>query len=265
MQTKARIQSVLHTAQLPEAVTGVPGFELSSLQLPPTLDFELPTNLRLGHLAERVVAGALHAARNYHVVYENVQIKQGNTTLGELDFILQSKQTNALVHMELAYKFYLYDPSIANEPQHNWIGPNRNDSLVQKLEKLRTKQFQLLHTAEAQAQFPTLQKQHIAQQLCLLTNLFVPLGFDVSQIPQYEHALTGYYVDYASFLARASQPAQYYVPNKKAWGMDPQSAPQWLDFQTVQPRIAQAIAEQQAPLVWVKTNEGFEQLFVVWW
>lgn len=265
MHTKARIQSVLHTAQLSETVTGVPSFELKNLQLPSTLDFELPTNLRLGHLAERVVAGALHAARNYHVVYENVQIKQGNTTLGELDFILQNKETNALVHMELAYKFYLYDPSIANEPVKNWIGPNRNDSLVQKLDKLHTKQFQLLHSPEAQAQFTDLQNQPIAQQLCLLTNLFVPLGFDVHQIPQYQYALTGYYVDYASFLARASQPAQYYVPKKKAWGMDPQSAPQWEDFQTVQPHIAQAIEEQQAPLVWVKINDGFEQLFVVWW
>jgi hypothetical protein len=31
--------------------------------------------------------------------------------------------------MELAYKFYLFDPSISSEPINNWIGPNRNDSL----------------------------------------------------------------------------------------------------------------------------------------
>jgi hypothetical protein len=35
--------------------------------------------------------------------------------------------------MELAYKFYLFDPSISSEPINNWIGPNRN-SLQEKLE-----------------------------------------------------------------------------------------------------------------------------------
>jgi hypothetical protein len=35
--------------------------------------------------------------------------------------------------MELAYKFYLFDPSISSEPINNWIG-NRNDSLQEKLE-----------------------------------------------------------------------------------------------------------------------------------
>lgn len=265
MQTTARIQSVFHTPQLSAAITGIPSFELRSLHMPLTLDFELPHNLRLGHLVERVVAGALHAASNYYVVYENVQIKNGTTTLGELDFILQNKETKAFVHMELAYKFYLYDASISDEIPHNWIGPNRNDSLVLKLEKLQKQQFKLLHTSYAQAQLSGLEHQKVTQQLCLLANLFVPLGFDISQIPQYQHALIGYYMDFKAFLAYVSGTSRFYIPNKKEWGMAPQSALQWYDLDTIQTPIADALSKKQAPLVWIKSEQEFEQLFVVWW
>ena len=73
------------------------------------------------------------------MLYENVQIIEDKKTIGEIDFIIENITTKQLIHMELAYKFYLFDPTISSETVNNWIGPNRNDSLKEKLEKLASK------------------------------------------------------------------------------------------------------------------------------
>jgi hypothetical protein len=67
--------------------------------------------------------------------------------------------------MELAYKFYLFDPSISSEPINNWIGPNRNDSLQEKLEKLKTKQFPLLYHKLAKSKFTTVAIDQVSQAM----------------------------------------------------------------------------------------------------
>jgi len=59
MNTQSRILSVLKTPSLDSSVTGFPAFELSSLELKDGIDFPLPTNLRLGHIAEKIVSELL--------------------------------------------------------------------------------------------------------------------------------------------------------------------------------------------------------------
>ena len=46
-----------------------------------------------------------------------------------------------MIHLEIVYKFYLYDNTIGTSEIDHWIGPNRNDSLREKLEKLKSKRF----------------------------------------------------------------------------------------------------------------------------
>jgi hypothetical protein len=48
-------------------------------------------------------------------LYENIQVIEDKKTIGEIDFLLK-KNTKQVIHMELAYKFYLFDPSISSEP-----------------------------------------------------------------------------------------------------------------------------------------------------
>jgi len=54
-------------------------------------------------------------------------------------------ENNKPIHLEIIYKFYLYDPSIGLTQLDHWIGPNRRDSLVKKLTKLKQKQLPLLY------------------------------------------------------------------------------------------------------------------------
>ena len=177
MNTKGRITSILQAETLAEKVTGFPVFSLAKLKLGNELDMAVPNNLRLGHLVERLVGKLLKASTNFKVLYENVQILEDKKTIGELDFILQEIDTQKVIHMELAYKFYLFDPSISSAPLNNWIGPNRNDSLVQKLDKLKHKQFPLLHTSQAKEQFAEIKLSEVKQELCLLTSLFIPYQY----------------------------------------------------------------------------------------
>jgi hypothetical protein len=60
------------------------------LHLTTDLEFQLPTNIRLGHLVEKIVA-ELIASTNYKVLYENIQVIEDKKTIGEIDFIIEEK------------------------------------------------------------------------------------------------------------------------------------------------------------------------------
>ena len=82
MNTKARIKSIRETANLDSSITGFPSFQLDDLIIAEDLDFDLPKNIRLGHLAEKVVSELIHSSSNYEILYENVQISEQQQTIG---------------------------------------------------------------------------------------------------------------------------------------------------------------------------------------
>ena len=265
MNTKARIQSVLESSVLPETITGVPAFSLTQLQLENELGVQLITNVRLGQLVERLVGKLLRASSNFDVLHENVQVLDDRRTIGEIDFLLEEKTTHEIIHLELAYKFYLFDLSISKEPINNWIGPNRNDSLIEKLEKLKTKQFPLVHDERTQAQLPHLNLTNVRQELCLMVSLFVPFQYHGDLEPQYQHAIKGYYLNWGTFKSLNHSGISYSIPNKKEWGIAPSENENWLQFEEVQERILRSIQEKQCPLVWQKHGGKFSVFFVTWW
>ncbi len=96
-------------------------------------------NQRLGKLVEEFVFEVFTLSKSIEVVAQNVQINKEKISVGEIDCIL--KELDQLIHLEIVYKFYLYDESIDTEQLNGelnrWIGPNRNDNLVKKLTKLK--------------------------------------------------------------------------------------------------------------------------------
>jgi len=265
MKSKARTASILKSAFLDASVTGFPTFDLSELNVSTDLEFQPPTNLRLGHLVEKVVSELIKSSSNYKVVYENVQLIEDKKTIGELDFIIEDRHTKQLIHLELAYKFYLFDPSISSNPINNWIGPNRNDTLKEKLEKLKDKQFPLLYHSCAKTTLNDIVINEIDQALCFLVSLFIPYEYKARFSPVYEKAIKGYYINLETFIGFDHSEKFYYVPSKKEWGMDPSENELWTDFDGVEKQIKICIKEKQAPLCWRKYKDDYLAFFVVWW
>tara|TARA_R110000868_G_scaffold27909_2_gene105213 strand:- start:3756 stop:4553 length:798 start_codon:yes stop_codon:yes gene_type:complete len=265
MNSKSRIASILQADSLDAVVTGFHSFQLSQLILPAELDFNLPTNLRLGHLAERIVSKLIQSSTNYTIVYENFQIIEAQKTIGEIDFIIENVQEKQLIHLELAYKFYLFDPSISPEVINNWIGPNRNDSLMEKLNKLKTKQFPLLNNSCTASSMNTIDITTVSQALCLLVSLFVPYAFKTKLSPVYEKAIKGYYVNLDTFLNLDNFDKSYYLPPKKEWGMDPSENEIWKDLKDIENQLYTNMHEKQSPLCWQKQQETYLSFFIVWW
>ena len=108
----------------------------------------LETNFVLGKRMEIFFDHLLKNSEKYEVIGKNLQIFQGKLTLGELDFLIKNMENNTFHHIELVYKFYVYDSSYENELER-WIGPNRRDSLLQKIEKLNQRQFPILFKPES--------------------------------------------------------------------------------------------------------------------
>ncbi|MFK7969290.1 MAG: DUF1853 family protein [Bacteroidia bacterium] len=265
MNTQSRIASILKANTLESAITGLPTFDLSALGLEPGLDFPLPDNLRLGHLAESIVSRLIHASTTYTILYENVQVAEGKQTIGELDFIIEEVTTKQVIHMELAYKFYLLDPSISSEPIRNWIGPNRNDSLIEKLAKTKRKQFPLLYHDSTKAALPNIAIEDASQALCLLVSLFIPYEYKASLNTMYEKAVKGYYLNLEQFASLDTATKSYYIPSKKEWGMDPSENEIWTDFRGIEAHLNACMETKQCPLCWQKQGDAFVAFFVVWW
>ena len=106
------------------------------------INIEIDEKIRLGKYIERLVSFQLSQENSITILCENVQIQKEKRTLGELDCIL--KQENTVIHLEVIYKFYLFDATVGNSEIEHFIGPNRKDSLLEKLTKLKEKQLPLL-------------------------------------------------------------------------------------------------------------------------
>jgi hypothetical protein len=265
MKNKSRITSILSAPTLDSSITGLPSFELSNLNLATDFDFPLATDLRLGHLIEKVVAMLIQSSTNYDLLYENIQLIENKRTIGEIDFILSHQHTKQLIHLELAYKFYLYDPSISSATINNWIGPNRKDSLKEKLDKTKNKQFPLLYHHAAQATLEGLAVEDISQQLCLLASLFIPYKYKADLPAGYQKAIKGYYLNVEDFIRLDHSDKTYYIPPKKEWGIDPAENEKWKTDSQVHAHISQRMAEQQALLCWQKHKDSYSAFFIVWW
>lgn len=265
MKNKSRITSILKTKNLDFSITGLPSFNLSELNLVTDFDFQLPTNLRLGHLAERIVSELIKASTNYNVLYESIQLIEDKKTIGEIDFILEDIRTKQLIHMELAYKFYLFDPSISSKSINNWIGPNRNDSLKDKLEKLKRKQFPLLYHHSTGKILNKIKIDTISQTLCLLVSLFIPYEYSTHFNPLYEKYIKGYYLDLETFISLNHPDKTYYIPAKTEWGMNPSENEIWFNFSNIEQYINTSTQEKKALLCWQKYSDSYLSFFITWW
>lgn len=238
-----------------------PDIKLNSIQLE-----ALPQNLRLGHQVEHIFKQLIEQSDSYDILVYNLPIQQEKRTLGEIDFILQDNVSNKLIHVELTYKFYIIDTDIT-DPIHSLVGPNRRDTFYQKKEKILNTQFPLLQAKESIDALSGLGIDHsiIQHQCCFKAQLFTPYGKNVDSIKVFNRqCFAGYWLKFDDFELLYLQDAQFYIPSKSEWIIQPYDNVSWLPYQKCLREISHRLSHGHAPVVWIKNKQDFfEKIFVV--
>lgn len=98
---------------------------------------------RVGRHFEGVVEFWLRHVLGYEMTSCGLQIRDGNRTIGELDFVFRDED-GVLTHWEVASKFYLHH---ADREGSHYPGPNSTDDFERKIETLFRRQLELSRTA----------------------------------------------------------------------------------------------------------------------
>lgn len=229
------------------------------------IDKYINEKLRLGKYIERFVSFELSQNSSISIIAENIQIQQEKRTLGELDCILlKDKQP---IHLEIIYKFYLYDSSNGKNEIEHFIGPNRKDSLLEKLTKLKDKQLPLLYSKECISYLKSLKLDttKIEQQVYFKAQLFVPFSNKNLQLKQLNTAcIIGFYINTRELEQFFN--CKFYIPDKKDWLILPHKNVNWLSFSAFKNNAKDYLNRNFSPLCWLKNSNGeIEKFFLVWW
>ena len=226
--------------------------------------YSIPEKTRLGNRVEQFVFYELSQNPAIELLLRNQQIQNGKRTIGELDCIL--KQDGVPIHLEIVYKFYLYDPEVGNSEIEHWIGPNRNDSLKKKLSKLREKQLPLIYH---QCSKPVLESlgidpDSIQQHVCFKAQLFTPFKSKIDFIQLNKQCYSGFYVDYSGI--EQFKDFEFYIPNKVDWLQEVHVHVPWRSFDSFKSEVKNLVEGKKAPLCWIKSKDDIlQKFFVVWW
>ncbi|MRH99372.1 DUF1853 family protein [Kriegella sp. EG-1] len=247
---------------------GVQQFNFPAIELTNFSPNPIPQNIRLGHQLEYICKQLLNYSNRYTVLLHNFPIYKDKQTLGEIDFILKDTKTKELIHLELTYKFYIINSEIL-DPLQCLIGPNKRDSFLAKLEKIKNKQFKLLHSYEGAKALEenAINNANIKHQACFKGQLFKKHGTATSLIqPLNNNCIVGYWLRFNDFISDAFKSFQYYIPSKSEWVVEPQNAVQWTSYLNTKDTLTTHMLNKNSPMVWMKKSENhFEKFFVVWW
>ncbi|NMH87049.1 DUF1853 family protein [Flavivirga algicola] len=246
-----------------DAILKLEQFEVNSIFN--KININIDEKLRLGKYVERLVSFQLNQHKNISILAENVQIQHHKVTLGELDCLLL--KNNKPIHLEIIYKFYLYDPLVGETEIEYFIGPNRKDSLKDKISKLKDKQLPLLHSNECKHYLKSLsiKTADISQQVYFKAQLFLPYANQDIHLKTLNNAcVVGFYITKNEL--RKFTNCKFYIPKKKDWLVIPYTRVKWLSFNEFI-LIAKDYFEQQfSPLFWIKFKNGeLKKVFLVWW
>jgi hypothetical protein len=229
------------------------------------IDITINENLRLGKYIEHLVAFELNQDYSITTLAQNIQIQNDKITLGELDSLLLKNETP--IHLEIIYKFYLYDSSVGDTEIEHFIGPNRKDTLVEKLSKLKNKQLPILYSKHCQPYLKALDldAENMVQQVYFKAQLFVPYSIEDIQLKTLNNdCIVGFYIT-RDELTNFSD-FKFYIPNKKDWLITPHLNVDWINYEQFKLISEDYLEEQFSPLCWIKSkNDKLQKLFLVWW
>ena len=146
----------------------------------------------LGKRFESLLKFWLNESRSFELLMSNKQLIKDKTTYGEIDFIFRDVESEEVIHLEVACKFYLAKEN--KKKWNNFVGPNGSDNLHEKMSKL-DRQLKLFKGERAS----TLKNQ---------------LGF---QNPRPHAFLKGYLFHHITNIAKAIAPKGAHPKYNSAW------------------------------------------------
>jgi hypothetical protein len=262
--SQAQYQGYLHTPMLwKNTMFGLKQIEFTT-ERETVFNESIPENLRLGKRVERFVSSELQQNKDIEVLLENVQVQNEKITVGEIDCIL--KQGNTNIHLEIIYKFYLFDERVGTTEIEHWIGPNRNDDLLKKLTKLKEKQLPLLYNPLTKPLLDSinLKVNEVQQAVCFKAQLFVPYQKEVEFNVLNKDCVNGFYVRTSEI--KQFTDCKFYIPSKINWLLEVHPQVKWLNFKLFSEKVETITNEKTSPLCWIKFPNGtIQKFFVVWW
>ncbi len=219
---------------------------------------------------EYFMEAALKSHPNYRILAKNLQIIPDKVTVGELDFLLYDLPHKRHVHLEMAYKFYLYDDTVSENWQKCWIGTDRGDSLYLKIQKLKSKQLPLLHQKETRPYLDDLHvnPEDIEQQICLKGQLFLPYKKNNTINPVLNpKAIAGHWIRPSDLSDWHADEYHFYLPKKSSWVEELREAlVAWLSYELCLEQMTHYLQQNYAAMLWIKSKNGsLERIMVVKW
>ncbi|SDR91561.1 hypothetical protein SAMN05216503_1381 [Polaribacter sp. KT25b] len=234
-------------------------------QVSSKINIEIDEKLRLGKYIERFVSYQLEQEKSIKIISENIQIQKEKITLGELDCIIL--KDNKPIHLEIIYKFYLHDNAVGETEIEHFIGPNRKDSLVEKLTKLSEKQLPLLYSNECVHYLKSinLNVDEIEQEVYFKAQLFVPfLEENIILEELNQDCIVGFYINKKEL--EQFKDSKFFIPNKKDWLIIPHQNVDWLNFNQFKEKSTEYLEREFSPFCWMKFFNGeIKKFFLVWW
>ena len=225
---------------------------------------DIPDGLRLGKRVEYFALSNISQQSQIEIIANNFQVLRDKITLGEIDALLMIN--NQPVHLEIVYKFYLYNQHFGTG-LNAWIGPNRKDSLIEKLNKLKNHQLPLLYQPESIAflRRHNINVEDVQQRVLFKAQLFLPEDFELKNLNGLSDAcVAGRYIHYSEFLK--FKRCKIYIPNKHNWLVVPYTSVNWMTFDSAYEKVKTYINNQYSPMVWVKKPNGLiSKYFVTFW
>lgn len=184
---------------------------------------EARCDYRLGHYFESLLAYWLAWPQNplYRLIARNLAVREGKRTLGEMDFLVQERESGEFQHWEVAVKFYL--GTAPNGQYQNWQGPGLKDRLDIKVDHLLQHQLRLGELPQAQKAFQNIGLPAcLPRPVCFLKGqLFYPMDADPQQWSPH-HAnpdhLSAWWLPFDEFVKRYSPTAiRWLLLPKEHW------------------------------------------------
>lgn len=219
-------------------------------------------NIRLGQRVERFVGSELSQYDDVIILTENPQIKREKITIGELDCLFL--KDNTPIHLEIQFKYYLFDPNLGKTEIDHCIGPMRRDSLNAKLTKLQNKQFPLLYAPETKPLLDrfNLDAKDFKQRMYFKAQIFMPHGENHLLKTLNSDCVYGFYFNYKD-LPRFED-YKFHIPKKTDWLLDLSANVDWKTYDAVLPQLSVYESEGYSPMLWIKHPKGLlNKCFVV--